>query len=68
MSEKEKEEKKRNSWKWKSKQNSQYCSKIRDFNKQQKGKGIRILTPKQMLQRLPVALAKVNAGNTSYII
>ena len=49
MSEKEKEEKKRNSWKWKSKQNSQYCSKISDFNKQQKGKGIRILTPKQML-------------------
>ena len=27
--------------------------------------GIKILTPKQMLQRLPTALAQVNAGNTS---
>ena len=25
--------------------------KVLDFNKQQKGKGIKILTPKQMLQR-----------------
>ena len=24
-----------------------------------------VLTPKQMLQRLPIALAKVKAGNTS---
>ena len=29
------------------------------------GKGFKILTPKQMLQRLPVALAQVIAGNTS---
>ena len=39
--------------------------KILYFNKQQKGKGIKILTPKQMLQRLPIALAQVKAGNTS---
>ena len=29
------------------------------------GKGRKILTPKQMLQRLPIALAQVKAGNTS---
>ena len=29
------------------------------------GKGFKILTPKQMLQRLPAALAQVIAGNTS---
>ena len=33
--------------------------------KEKKGKGIKILTPKQMLQRLPLALAQVKAGNTS---
>ena len=36
-----------------------------DFNKQQKVKGMKILTPKKMLQRLPVALAQVKASNTS---
>ena len=41
------------------------AKKILDFNKQQKGKGIKILTPKQMLQRLPIALAQVKPGNTS---
>ena len=30
-----------------------------------KGTGLKILTPKQMLQRLPIALAKVKAGNNS---
>ena len=30
-----------------------------------KGTGIKILTPKQMLQRLPIALAEVQAGNNS---
>ena len=30
-----------------------------------KGKGLKILTPKQMLQRLPMALAQVKAGNNS---
>ena len=39
--------------------------KILDFNKQQKGKGIKILTPKQMLQRLPIALAQVKSCNAS---
>ena len=29
------------------------------------GRGLKILTPKQMLQRLPIALAQVKAGNTS---
>ena len=30
-----------------------------------KGKGLKILTAKQMLQRLPIALAQVKAGNNS---
>ena len=30
-----------------------------------KGKGLKILTPKQMLQRLSIALAQVKAGNNS---
>ena len=30
-----------------------------------KGKGLKILTPKQILQRLPIALAQVKAGNNS---
>ena len=29
------------------------------------GKGLEILTPKRMLQRLPIALAQVKPGNTS---
>ena len=29
------------------------------------GKGLKILTPKQMLQRLPIAIAQVKAGNNS---
>ena len=29
------------------------------------GKGLEILTPKEMLQRLPIALAQVKAGNNS---
>ena len=29
------------------------------------GKGLKILTPKQMLRRLPIALAQVKAGNNS---
>ena len=29
------------------------------------GKGLKILTPKQMLQRLPIALAQLKAGNNS---
>ena len=38
--------------------------KILDFNKQQKGKGIKILTPEQMLQKLPIVLAEVKSGNS----
>ena len=30
-----------------------------------KATGLKILTPKQMLQRLPIALAQVKAGNNS---
>ena len=33
--------------------------------KEIKGKGMKISSPKQMLQRLPIALALVKAGNTS---
>ena len=33
--------------------------------KETQGKGLKILTPKQMLQRLLIALAQVKAGNTS---
>ena len=29
------------------------------------GEGLKILNPKQMLQRLPIALPQVKAGNTS---
>ena len=39
--------------------------KILDFDKQKKGKEIKTLTPEQIIQRLPIALAQVNAGNTS---
>ena len=38
--------------------------KILDLNKE-KRRGLKILTPMQMLQTLPVALAKVKAGNES---
>ena len=33
--------------------------------KEQEGTGLKILTCKQMLQRLPIALAQVKAGNNS---
>ena len=29
------------------------------------GTGLKMLTPKQMLQRLPIALAQIKAGNNS---
>ena len=38
---------------------------ILDFNKQQKGKEIKILTPQRILQRLSIALAQLKAGNTA---
>ena len=40
--------------------------KILDLNKQnQIWKGLKILTPDQMLCRLPITLAQLNAGNNS---
>ena len=33
--------------------------------KQQEGKGLKILTPKQIFQRLSVALVQIQAGNNS---
>ena len=33
--------------------------------KEQKGIGVKILTPNQMLKRLPIALAQIKAGNNS---
>ena len=39
---------------------------IFNFNKQnQEGKGLKILTPQQMLNRLPIVLAQLKAGNNS---
>ena len=45
-----------------------YVEMLSDANYKSKqnetlGKGLKILTPKQMLQRLPIALAQVKAGN-----
>ena len=40
--------------------------KILKFNKQnQQGQDIKILTPNQMLNRLPISLAQLQAGNNS---
>ena len=40
--------------------------KILDFNKEnQKGQGLKISTPEQMLSRLPIALAQLKAENNS---
>ena len=33
--------------------------------KNQQGKGLKIITPNQMLSRLPISLARLNAGNNS---
>ena len=42
------------------------AEKILEFNKQdQQGKGLKILTPDQMLSRLPITLAQLKAGNNS---
>ena len=41
---------------------------ILKFNKQkqnQEGRGLKILTPSQMLSRLPISLAQLKAGNNS---
>ena len=45
-----------------------YGSMILEVKKQakeQKGTGLKILTPNQMLKRIPIALAQVKAGNNS---
>ena len=40
--------------------------KILEFNEQnQQGEGLKILTPNQMLSRLPISLAQLKAGNNS---
>ena len=40
--------------------------KILEFNnKIQSGQGLKILTPSQMLSRLPISLAQLKAGNNS---
>ena len=33
--------------------------------KTEDGEGLKVITPKQMLQRLPITLVQVKAGNTS---
>ena len=33
--------------------------------REQEGQGLKILTPKQMLSRLPISLAQLKAGNNS---
>ena len=44
----------------------QIVEDILKFNKQnQQGKGLKILTPNQMLSRLPITLAQLKAGNNS---
>ena len=40
-------------------------SKYKAKEDKTKGTGLKILTPKQMLQRLPIALAQIKAGNNS---
>ena len=35
------------------------------YDSKQEQTGFKILTPKQMLQRLPISLAKIKAGNNS---
>ena len=39
--------------------------KSRRIYESRQGKGLKISTPKQMLQRLPIALAQIKAGNNS---
>ena len=38
---------------------------FRRLERSQEGKGLKILTPNQMLKRLPIALAQVKSGNNS---
>ena len=44
----------------------QIVKEILKFNNQvQQGQGLKILSPNQMLSRLPISLAQVEAGNNS---
>ena len=36
---------------------------ILEFNRQQQGQGLKVLTSNQMLSRLPISLGQLNAGN-----
>ena len=38
---------------------------ILEFNRQQQEQGLKILTTNQMLNRLPISLAQLKAGNNS---
>ena len=38
---------------------------ILEFNRNQQGQVLKILTPNQMLNRLPISLAQLKAGNNS---
>ena len=46
---------------------NEYTSRVSETRYQAKnvGGGLEILTPKQMLQRLPIAPAQIKAGNNS---
>ena len=44
---------------------SEAIHKTKQDEKEKRAAGLKILTPKQMLQRLPIALAQVKAGNNS---
>ena len=45
----------------------EYSSKVSEAKNKAKNEGnrLKILTPKQLLQRLPIAVAQVKAGNNS---
>ena len=44
----------------------EYTSRVSEARRQAKnGAGLKILTSKQMFQRLPIALAQIKAGNNS---
>ena len=44
--------------------NISIVEKLFNFNKKQKGERLKMITPKQMLERLPIALAQVKSDTT----
>ena len=58
MSEEEKETKNPN-------EIADIVEKILEFNRQQQGQGLKILTPSQIINRLPISLAQLKTGNNS---